>query len=240
MQGTLDQKYLKKGSKGSSVVELQKKLNQFVEANLKLDGDFGQLTFNALVKFQAINKLPVSGVVDYFTSRALYPTKSFTKIDLLLHEASRWIGVCEVGNNGGEIVGLFQKSVGLNAGDSWCLAFCQFCLQQTDLIYRALTGDYSQHTLIKSGHCLTTYNAAKYKTDKPEVGSLVIWQHGNTINGHVGIVVAVFEDNTFMTIEGNTSTSTSVERNGGGVYLKTRSIGRTGDMSIKGFIKPWG
>ena len=52
---------IKKGSKGTDVVTLQKKLN------LQADGIFGPATEAAVRKFQLIFGLPVTGIVDYKT-----------------------------------------------------------------------------------------------------------------------------------------------------------------------------
>ena len=53
---------LKKGSKGQEVKNLQNNLNYVVNSNLAVDGDFGNLTFNALKTFQSKNKLVVDGI----------------------------------------------------------------------------------------------------------------------------------------------------------------------------------
>lgn len=64
--------FLKKGSKGQEVLDLQKKLNVVSDANLKEDGDFGAKTEFALKEFQ---KSIVSGILD---------TDTETKLDSLL------------------------------------------------------------------------------------------------------------------------------------------------------------
>lgn len=53
---------LKKGDNGSSVKELQTKLNKF-GYKLAVDGDFGDNTEKAVKAFQKKNKLSVDGVV---------------------------------------------------------------------------------------------------------------------------------------------------------------------------------
>lgn len=54
-------KLLKKGSKGEDVKWLQYELNES-GYNLKVDGEFGQLTHNALIDFQEKFKLEIDGV----------------------------------------------------------------------------------------------------------------------------------------------------------------------------------
>lgn len=67
-------KFLKKGSKGEDVKWLQYEL---VESgyNLKIDGDFGQLTYNALVDFQEKFNLEVDGICGNKTRAELIKNK---------------------------------------------------------------------------------------------------------------------------------------------------------------------
>lgn len=52
---------LKKGSKGDDVKALQQRLNIKVNAGLTVDGNFGQLTENALKKYQSKNNIAFEG-----------------------------------------------------------------------------------------------------------------------------------------------------------------------------------
>lgn len=54
---------LRRGSKGPSVMELQRKLNGVSGAGLATDGDFGPRTEQAVKNFQAFFKLGVDGIV---------------------------------------------------------------------------------------------------------------------------------------------------------------------------------
>ena len=64
-------KILKKGSKGDSVKWLQWHLKFTFKYDVKIDGDFGISTENAVKKFQKDHKLPVDGVVGKNTIKAL-------------------------------------------------------------------------------------------------------------------------------------------------------------------------
>jgi peptidoglycan hydrolase-like protein with peptidoglycan-binding domain len=57
--------YLKKGMKGSAVTKLQKLLKKAVSPSpkLKIDGDFGDDTLNAVLHFQKAAKIKIDGVV---------------------------------------------------------------------------------------------------------------------------------------------------------------------------------
>ena len=54
---------LKKGSKGKEVTELQDRLNQFSQARLVVDGQYGEHTVAAVEAFQEENGLLVDGIV---------------------------------------------------------------------------------------------------------------------------------------------------------------------------------
>jgi len=47
---------------------------------------------------------------------------------LFVETAKACVGIKEVSTNKGIEVELFQKTVGLSAGDAWCMAFMQTCL----------------------------------------------------------------------------------------------------------------
>lgn len=53
---------LRRGSHGMEVSNLQKCLNHFDNYNLKIDGSFGQNTYNALCNFQLRTQLKVDGI----------------------------------------------------------------------------------------------------------------------------------------------------------------------------------
>ncbi|HEX3031713.1 MAG TPA: spore cortex-lytic enzyme [Bacillota bacterium] len=59
------------GSSGQPVKELQWKLYQWGYFNGKIDGDFGQDTYNGVKKFQANNGLPADGVAGKSTLKGL-------------------------------------------------------------------------------------------------------------------------------------------------------------------------
>lgn len=69
---------LSKGDTGTAVKELQKRLNEVMNAGLAEDGDFGSLTEAAVKKFQTDNKLEVDGVVGPNTLSALSKAKKQT------------------------------------------------------------------------------------------------------------------------------------------------------------------
>ena len=165
---------------------------------------------------------------------------------LFVYEAKRWVSFSERGgDNKGQIVEAFQKAVdGRAVGEPWCLAFVQFCMKHVDDSMEEVLGKKTAtHIVEKSEHCLTCfYKTPKYAhTDVAKPGRVVIWRHGNTTQGHAGIIVSVERDGEHMwTVEGNTSDpDSSVQREGDGVYLKRRNISGQGRMKVLGFLKPW-
>jgi len=157
---------------------------------------------------------------------------------VLVDEAKRWIGTTEKGgDNKGPEVEKFQKAVdGKASGEPWCMAFVQFCIGQIEQAYG------KQSNVFKSEHCLTVWNKSPsaLRRPKPEQGCLIVWAMGTTGAGHVGIVDEVVDEKWCWTIEGNTSDSSSVERNGDGVYRKLRNYRLdSAKMSVKGFLRVW-
>jgi hypothetical protein len=155
----------------------------------------------------------------------------------LVTEARKWVGVKEAtGHNDGVEVEKFQKAVdGKAQGESWCMAFVQFCLQQVEAAEQVRTNVFS------SEHCLTVWNKTpvEHRSETPAAGYIVIWQHGDTTQGHTGIVTGVVNANTFSTIEGNTGSGAGVIRDGDGVYNRSRELTGAGTMKVVGFLNPF-
>jgi hypothetical protein len=165
--------------------------------------------------------------------------------DFIVKAAEYYNGRKEKPNNSGFHDVDFQKELALMGwlkGYAWCAYF-------TKLIYtKAYKSDPKVIAFIKSkfnGGALSTFNNVKaggvFKTsDKPVVGAIAVWQHGNGSAGHVGIVKSFdLLKNTMYCIEGNTNTSGS--REGDQVAIKARTIVRersASGLNLKGFIIP--
>lgn len=156
------------------------------------------------------------------------------KAQALITEAKKWIGTREEGgDNHGPSVEAFQKAIDqVAAGEPWCMAFVQFCLKAS-----------GGTDLFPSEHCLTVWNRSpvELRRELPEPGCIVIWKMRGTSSGHTGIVERV-NGGLMKTIEGNTGPGQGVERDGDGVYSKSRSSSQTsprGRMELVGFLWPW-
>lgn len=154
--------------------------------------------------------------------------------------AESYVGVMEIGgNNQGPEVEEFQKSVnGIADGQPWCMDFVQFCVKQVE-------NNFNWAARIKRSESVISVwmGAEVYKRKAlPSRGAIAIWQKIGTAHGHCGIVVKVMNDGkTFETVEGNTSPGKTVEREGDGVYEKTRLLSsksnvQLGTMRLLGFL----
>ena len=96
----------------------------------------------------------------------------------LIDQAEKWIGIKESGGaNKGPEVEMFQKAVDNKAqGESWCMAFCQFCLQQVE------NNNNIRTNLFQSEHCMTVWNKSpeNMRMEVLTPGCIVIWRHGNS------------------------------------------------------------
>jgi hypothetical protein len=152
---------------------------------------------------------------------------------LLLAAANACVGVHEDGgDNHGKLVELFQSSVGRPEGQSWCLDFLQAIISYVE----SKTGAIS--TLPATQSVLDLWNRAKHynATARPMPGDLILWQHGTSEHGHCGMVVGA-DTLRYQTIEGNTSDSTEIERNGDGVFMKNRAKGGSKTFVELGFLR---
>ena len=146
---------------------------------------------------------------------------NITAMNIMLSQ----VGVKEQGNNNGQAVRQYLKSVGLGSGYAWCMALVYWAFSQ------AAEDLGVKNPLIKTGGVLRQWNEIdpKYKhTSVPKVGDIFIMDFGNG-SGHTGMVTAV-NGASIATVEGNTNSDGS--RNGDGVYERTRI-----QSSIKGYIR---
>lgn len=161
--------------------------------------------------------------------------------------AESYEGITEVKGNMGfkdkEFEALMED-VGWQKGEAWCAYF-------TELVWKKAYSDSPDvlnklDKLFKAG-AVATYNSFKaskeFTVDKhPKRGDLVIWQtwKNNTPHwtGHAGIVIAVTNDNEFISVEGNTNSSGG--RDGIEVALKHRKLtfDAKNGLVLRGFIHP--
>ena len=132
---------------------------------------------------------------------------------------------------------------GLGYGGSdfpWCASFVSWCLYQShntdqntwkdlgryhvgdyDYIWKEISCSQWVRQLKGAGY----YKYSKYEGGSytPKYGDLVFFQNSNGV-AHIGICLYV-SGGRIYTVEGNTSDSSGLEANGGGVYFKNYAIG---------------
>jgi len=168
--------------------------------------------------------------------------KTLMHHQILIHEATRWLGVQEHGgNNRGQIVEMFQRTIGRAVREPWCMSFVQYCLEKADELYSLVQNDDDEHWIHGSEHCMSVWRTTdlECRIKEPRPGLIAIWRHKGTDNGHTGIVVDV-DGSIITTIEGNTGTDDkTVVREGDGVRRKRRPLRSIGSMYLVGFLDPW-
>lgn len=137
--------------------------------------------------------------------------------------AKSYIGIKEAtGHNDGEPVETFLRSVGRKRGDSWCAAFVSYCLTKANIkdpkTRSGLARLFKREKYIKAADVLRGIKII-------ESGSIVGWEKGSTISGHIGFVSSNWKGQSGNTIEGNTSSGEKgSQADGDGVYARKRSI----------------
>lgn len=156
---------------------------------------------------------------------------------LLRYVTDVCVGVKEHGgNNKGDMVEEFQKTVGGKAqGEAWCMAYAQTCIAYVEKKLGV------QSPIFASEHCMTTWRNTpkKYRVKKiPAPMAMIIWKNGSTDSGHVAYMLD-FQGNSKnqLTNEGNTGGNSM--RDGDGVYIKQRSKVKNGSLVIQGYLIPF-
>lgn len=130
---------------------------------------------------------------------------------------------------------------GWQSGWPYCAAFCE-------VVWRHAYQGRAELPMVKqmlTPGCLLSFNNAAdqgWTSQHPKVGSIGVMRKGSTSQGHSFIVTSVIGD-TVKTIEANTSPTPGTveqERNGDGVYAKSRKVvyKPTAGLHLIGFIIP--
>lgn len=157
-----------------------------------------------------------------------------------LHIALGYNGQEEVprGSNWGPFVQACLALVGITFAAAWCQAFMY------RVYHEAAEALGVACPIFKTGGVLNCWNntSPNNRITKADArptnilpGYQFIYDHGKGL-GHTGMVVEVFADGSFSTIEGNTDPAGS--RNGIGVFKREGKHARNlRDPQLKGFIK---
>jgi len=239
---------IKKGETNSNIVKaIQQQLVKHGITNVLQNGIFDNSLVSGVKLFQSRNTdhhgnpLIADGIIGPITWEILFSepipvdTSTTPFLQKVLDKANLQIGIMEqpMGSNRGTEVEKYLKSVGLNGGYPWCMAFVYWCFDEI------CTSEGKSNPLVKTGGVLHQWNNTVLPkimindaVNNPGIikpGHIFIINHGNG-RGHTGIVESV-QGGFLNTIEGNTNLGQS--REGIGVYrLRTRKI----NSITKGFI----
>lgn len=154
--------------------------------------------------------------------------------------AVSYVGKEEVSGNMGWIDKAFEqrmKDVGWSPSQSWCCYFCELVAKEAA---GKGTDDWKAFDKLFQPSCTATFanfsGSEKYRVGKlPKPGALIVWKHGQSWKGHIGIVES-YDGKTIHTIEGNTNKAGS--REGTHVLRKKRAYLWTNGpgLNLVGFI----
>jgi len=171
----------------------------------------------------------------------------------IIREASRFIGLREVRPNAdwnnpstpgpdsvlvNELRAMMRPSP-WQPGWAYCAAFVE------GIVVRALKEHASKFAALFGPHCMTNVRAFKQRkmlNPLPVPGAIWLARHGETDQGHAGIVTTTGTlTRSMATIEANTSldpSTPSQEREGDWITTRMRKINGAGSLVTQGFIHP--
>ena len=169
------------------------------------------------------------------------------KKDMLIFEASKWLGLLEDKPNYSKQIEIFQSVIGSAQRESWCLAFIQFCVKSVDDQFNLCFDiDHPKHCLYRTEWTRDLWDATddRARVEMPDRGDVIVWACYEddliTERGHVGIILEVFENGTALVIEGNTKPAPRSDQTHDGVFIRLRRLdAKTGDFRVLGFLTPW-
>ncbi|MGL5616440.1 MAG: peptidoglycan-binding protein [Sarcina sp.] len=225
---------LRLGSKGSEVKRLQEALIKkgYSVGPYGADGDFGQGTHDAVVKFQKANGLYPDGVVGPATWSALNGFNDWNPgvggtigVKKFLNVAKSQLGVREIPIN----ITPYGAWYGMN-GVAWCAIFVSWCANQAGIMGSSVP---------KFHWCADGVNWFKARgrymvrgAGTPESGDVIFFYNSKEGFYHVGIVNYVSNGRVY-TIEGNTSTDDVAERSYGLSETRIHGYGRNGGIQVE-------
>ena len=147
--------------------------------------------------------------------------------------AKGYVGTVEkTGHNDGAKIEWIIKSEGGATGSSYCSYFVSKCLDSAKVKEPTIRSGLARNFITKKS--IPANDVLIGKTKIPE-GTILIFQKGNTINGHIGFVKS-WNKQYGNTIEGNTSSGqTGSQADGDGIWERKRKIEPTNYFRITSF-----
>lgn len=215
----------------NAIAAIKGRLNDLNVASLDISNpNFGESTAEAVKQFQKSRNLLPDGEVGELTWKTLFNPLRVSEVSSnilgirALEVARTQLNVREkTGNNDGEAVESYLRSVNLGKGYAWCAAFVYWCYKQ------AAEQLDMENPLAKTAGVMDHWRKAENKRVLiPQKGDIFIMDFGGG-KGHTGFVLEVV-GNKIFTLEGNTNDGGS--REGDGVYKRSRA-----QSSIKGYLR---
>lgn len=155
----------------------------------------------------------------------------------LANYAKRYVGTTETSPNRGPEIDLFKlATAGKVDALPWCATFIWYCIKKTEMECGV------KSPLVMGPHVMSIWEKSpvQCRVKKPIIGDLVVWNFLGTTSGHMGVIAGFPKAaGKIITIEGNTSPSSSVDREGDGVYEKVRSMAGSASMPVVGYLRPF-
>lgn len=154
----------------------------------------------------------------------------------LADSAAKFLWVRETRPNRGPGIDAMLRRVGLPPGHPWCAAFVSLLCDTAGVTWPTVRSAASQAFVVRGA-----IDAARILNGRDSVrrGDIVIWRNGNTWTGHIGVATDDWRGSSGPTIEGNTSAGTAgSQRDGNGVYRRTRKILRYDYFRIRYIVRP--
>lgn len=156
---------------------------------------------------------------------------------------ARWDDLVKKKTGRGDLLRAQLIATGWQPGWAYCMSFGEVCWRagykgraELQLIGQSITPSVMS--------TFENFEELRRITKTPVPGALMLYQHGNTWQGHAAIVEKVAGD-VVSTIEGNTSpgiVSDGKDREGDGVWRKTRKIDwtkKSKGLWLRGFVNPF-
>lgn len=186
----------------------------------------------------------LSPVLQKFLDDALSSRTFQDPKNLLIQAALACEGVMEEGgDNRGRMVEAFQATIGGAVKESWCLSFIQAVVAYVeDRMGVRCSLPLTEHVATLWDKTPKTLRHQAPEKAKP--GDLILWvymgerdgKRVRTSLGHVGLIIET-NYGQFRTVEGNTTPTGAVEREGNGVAVKLPGWRGSYNRPIQGFVQ---
>ena len=175
--------------------------------------------------------LLLAPAVAYAQPTAQSPTPQVVSV------AETYVGVTEEppGTNKGEVVNRFLASVDLGPGYAWCAAYVSHVLEEAGAD-RPRVRSAGATDFLDARRVIDATDVLEERAT-PRIGDIGVMRRGNSWKGHTWFVDG-WQRQCGETIEGNTSPGREgAQRDGDGVYKRTRCIHPGSYFRIAGFAR---